>query len=271
MSKNHNIPIMRKRGVKGGEGAQLCTGKMKRLLTVIVILALCSVFVFADDLRMLREDVPNKHLVGPGGIYMMLSNYNRNIQRDVVQGYESELQVFTPEFKENIIIFPNALVGIFVVKGDKIVDIIAQASSVPAIPADGFLVVGHGRAAVGFMVQFEIGDKVTIKDYTPKIASAAKAKEVVIMPNGEEVVISGWNRGRCADEVVAYDSDYADKTYTNEWGHEFAVEGDEVIEVRAIGNKDVLEIPKKGFAISAHGTMISSVSSAMEGDLVELD
>lgn len=271
MSKNHNKPIMGNMRCKGREGAHLCTGKMKRLLTVIMILAVCAVFIFADDLRMLREDVPNKHLVGPDGIYMMLSHYNRNIQRNEVQGYESELQVFTPEFKENIIIFPNALVGIFVVKGDKIVDIIAQASSVPAIPADGFLVIGHGRASVGFMVQFEIGDKVTIKNYTPKIASEAKAKEVVIMPNGEEVVINGWNRGRCADEVVAYDSDYADKTYTNEWGYEFAVEGDEVIEVRAVGNKDVLEIPKKGFVISGHGTMIALVSGAMEGDFVELD
>ncbi len=244
---------------------------MKRLLTVIMILALCSVLVCADDLRMLREDAPNKHLVGPGGIYMMLSHYNRNIQRNDVQGYESELQVFTPEFKENIVIFPNAIVGIFVVKGDKIVDIIAQATSVPAIPADGFLVIGHGRAAIGFMIEFELGDKVTFRDYTPKIASAAKAKEVVIMPNGEEVIINGWNRGRCADEVVAYDSDYADRTYTNEWGHELTVEGDEVIEVRAIGNKEMLEIPKKGFVISAHGTMISLVSGAMEGDLVELD
>jgi hypothetical protein len=243
---------------------------MKRFVTVLMILSLLAIGVFADDLRMVREDVPNKQVVGPDGIYMMLSNYNRNISRNDVQGYESELQVFTPEFKEDIKIFPNALVGIFVVKGDKIDSIIASATSVPEIPKDGYLIIGHGRASVGFMVQFEEGDKVSIRDYTPVTPAENKLKTIILLPNGEEVEIAGWNRGRCADEIVAYNSDYADKTYTNEWGKEIAVEDDEVIQVRAMGDTSECFIPKKGFVLSGHG-IAAGLLAAMEGDLIELD
>lgn len=244
---------------------------MKRIFLVVLTIVLCSMLLFAEDLRFVREDVPNKHVVGPNGIYMMLSHYNRNINRDSVQGYESELQVFTPEFKEKIIIFPNALVGIFEVKGEKIAKIHVNPGTVPNIPSDGYLIVGHGRAAVGFMNEFVEGDKVSIRDYTPQILSSKEYKEIILMPNGTEVMINGWNRGRCADEVVAYNADYADRTYTNEWGFEFSVEKDEVYEIRPVANMDFMEIPKKGFVISAHGSLIATVSSVMEGDFIELE
>jgi hypothetical protein len=256
--------------VKGGKGAyRVCAKFMKRFSVILLVLVLCSAMVFADDLRLVREDVPNKHLVGPHGIYMMLSHYNRNITREV-QGYESELSVFTPEFKENILIYPNAIVGIFVVKNDTIEEILPEATTVPQIPADGYLVVGHGRAAVGFMAEFEVGDKVSLRDYTPSI-TAKNAKEVVIMPNGDEILIGGYDRGRCADEVVIYTSDYADRTYTNEWGIEIVVEDDEVYEIRQVGNTEYMEIPKKGFVISGHGSMIAPLSGTYEGDFIELD
>lgn len=244
---------------------------MKRLLGIFALLLVLCVLVVADDLRFIREDVPNKHVVGPGGIYMMLSYYNRNLTRDDVMGYECELSVFTPEFKDPIKLVPNAGVTIFVVRNDVITEIITLAQSAPKIPEDGYLVIGHGRASYAFMPQFAVGDKVEIRDYTPKFSSNKDYKEWVIMPNGSEEMIAGWNRGRCADEVVAYNADYADKTYTNEWGFEFSVERDEVIETRASGSLNFMPIPPNGFVISAHGVAAGSISFVYPGDFVELD
>ncbi|MDD2431335.1 MAG: hypothetical protein PHD88_04455 [Firmicutes bacterium] len=243
---------------------------MKRYVGVILVLVLVCVGVFADDLRFIRDDVPNKHVVGPNGIYMMLSHYNRNISNPSVQGYECELQVFTPEFKDKIVIFPDAFVNVFIVKGDVITEIITTALTAPKVPTEGYIIVGHGRAAVGFMAEFMVGDKVTIRDYTPKFTDK-EYKEFVIMPDGSEVRINGWNRARCADDIVAYNADYADRTYTNEWGFEFSVERDEIWETRAVTALDYMEIPKDGYVVSAHGSMIGQISMVYPGDFVELD
>lgn len=242
-------------------------GNMKRILVVVMILSLFSVMVLAEDNRFIREDLPHKQLVGPDGIYMMLTNYNRNISLRNIVGYEQELCVFTPEFKEPIKIFAGGFVTVFVVKNNVITEI---TSKVPAIPEDGYLVVGHGRAAVGFMVQFKVGDKVSLRDYTPVVANN-KYKEVILMPDGSEVPINGWNRGRGADEVIVFNADYADKSYSNEWGFEFAVDVDEVYEIRPIGEANPIEIPKKGFVISSHGNKNALISKVTLGDLVELD
>lgn len=244
---------------------------MKRLLLTLTILVLCACFVFAEDNRFVREDVPNKHVIGPNGIYLMLSHYNRNLTRDVVQGFESELQVFTPEFKEKIKIVVNASVSIFVVKEDTIEKIIKEASAVPNIPSDGYLVIGHGRAAVGFMSQFNVGDKILVKDYTPKYTSLSKYPEVIIKANDDLVPINGWNRGRFANDIVVYNSDYGDKTYNNQFGLEIAIVDDEVYKVRGYGTEMFIEIPEKGFVISTHGTMNNLVISMVEGDFVALD
>jgi len=37
---------------------------MKRLLGIFALLLVLCVLVVADDLRFIREDVPNKHVVG---------------------------------------------------------------------------------------------------------------------------------------------------------------------------------------------------------------
>lgn len=244
---------------------------MKRLMIVFVVLLVFSVLVAAEDLRFVREDLPNKHFVGPNGIYLALSHYNKNLTRDVVQSFESELQVFTPEFKERIKILTLATVSIFVVRADVIEKIIAPASSVPEIPSDGYLVIGHGRAAVGFMSQFNVGDKVLVRDYVPKYSSISKYPEIIISKNDDVIAIAGWNRGRCANDIVVYNSDYGDKTYNNHFGIEIAVEDDEVCEIRPYGTEAYIEIPKKGFLISTHGTMNKSVSSFLEGDFITLE
>ena len=240
---------------------------MKRLLVILLVLSLFSVITMAEDKRFIREDLPNKQLVGPDGIYMMLTHYNRNITIKNVVGYEQELAVYTPEFKEKIKIFSSGLVNIFVVRNDVITEI---TNKVPAIPEDGYLVVGHGRAGVAFMVQFQVGDKVTIRDYTPQVAND-KYKQTILMPDGTEVTINGWNRGRGADEVIVFNSDYADKSYSNEWGFEFSVENDEVLEIRPVAKKESIAIPEKGFVISSHGNKNTLVNSVKEFDLVELD
>jgi len=245
----------------------LCAQKMKRLVVIFMVLSLFSVLAFAEDTRFVREELPNKQLVGPDGIYMMLSHYNRNVSLKSMIGYEQELAVYTSEFKDRIRVFSGAFVTVFVVKNDIIEEI---TSKVPAIPEDGYLVVGHGRASVAFMVQFEVGDKVEIRDYTPQIADG-KYMTLIYMPDGTDVEINGWNRGRGPDEVVVFNADYGDKTYSNEWGYEFAVDVDEVYELRTMGQKESLEIPKKGFVVSGHGNKVEMVNRVMEGDLVELD
>ena len=216
---------------------------MKRLIAFFMVLSLLSVLAFAEDIRFVREELPNKQLVGPDGIYMMLSHYNRNISLKNIVGYEQELAVYTSEFKDKIKVFPAGFVKIFVVKNDIIKEI---TTKVPDIPEDGYLVVGHGRAAIAFMVQFGVGDKVTIRDYTPQIKDG-KYMKLIYMPDGSEVEINGWNRGRGPDEVIVFNADYADKTYSNEWGIEFAVDVDEVCEIRPMAKKESLEIPKKGY------------------------
>lgn len=240
---------------------------MKRFVALVMILSLFSVMVLADDFRFIREDLPHKQLVGPDGIYMMLTHYNRNITLKSMVGAEQELAVYTPEFKEPIKIFSTGFVTIFVVEDDTIKEI---TTKVPDIPENGYLVVGHARASIGFMSQFQVGDKVSIRDYKPQI-SGNKYPKYVIMPDGSEVEITGWNRGRGANDVVIFNADYADKTYSNEWGFEFAVEYDEVIEIRPMAKKEFLPIPQDGFVVSTHGDKNALVSMVLEGDLVELD
>lgn len=241
---------------------------MKRSLVLILVLSLLTVAAFAVDSRFVREDVPNKHLVGPDGVYMQLTQYNKNYSIPTIIGYEAELAVFTPEFTGPIRSVPAAFLKVFVVKNDKVDQIL---TSVPKeIPEDCYLVVGHGRAGLVFMEQFVVGDSVTIRDYTPTYALDEYPK-IIILPDGSELPIDGWNRGRAADEVIVYNSDFADKTYTNEWGREFSVEKDEVVELRGMGDKESLYIPEKGFVVSTHGEKASMIQNVMEWDYVELD
>ena len=48
-------------------------------------------------------------------------------------------------------------------------------------------------------------------------------------------------------------------------------EDDEDYEIRQVGNTEYMEIPKKGFVISGHGSMIAPLSGTYEGDFIELD
>lgn len=240
---------------------------MKRYLILVLLVAVLAAMASAVDPRFVREDIPLKRLVGPGGIYMQLSQYNKNYSIPNIIGYEVELAVFTPEFKEKIKSVPAAFLKVFVVVDDVITEILTR---VPEIPENGYLVVGHGRAGLIFMEQFQVGDKVKIEDYTP-IYDFDEYPQVVILPDGTELPINGWNRGRGPDEVIVYNADFADKTYSNEWGREFAVDRDEVIEIRTFGNTESLEIPKKGFVVSAHGDKVPLIQNVMEWDYVELD
>lgn len=242
---------------------------MKRFLVVLLLLAILSMLALADDIRFVRDDVPYKQFVGPNGIYMMLSQYNRNFTHQIIQSFESELAVFTPDFKDKIRVLSSAMVSIFVVRENKIEQII-NSGTVPKIPEDGYLVVGHGRASEGFMGQFEVGDEVFIRDYTPKY-QPSDHPEALFLADDSIILIDGWNRGRRANEVIAYNSDYADKTYNNQYGNEIAVVKEEIVYIRPYEDMEFTIIPSDGFVVATHGAKNVLINTLFEGDFIELE
>lgn len=258
--------------VKGRGSARSSAQNMKqkliRLLMILLLATLFSVVLFADDTRFFRDDAPNKRFVGPNGVYMMLSQYNNNFTHEVIQSFESELAVFTPEFDGKIRTLSSARVCIFVVRDNKVTQIIKNAGA-PRIPEDGYLVVGHGRAAEAFMTQFKVGDEVFVVDYTP-VFREKEYPEAAFLADDSVIPIEAWNKGRRANEVLAYNSDYADKTYNNQYGVEIVIVEDEVIHVRAYDTNEICPIPEDGFVISTHGSRNPLIIDILIGDFVEI-
>ncbi|HOA91195.1 MAG: hypothetical protein ACOX29_10495 [Bacillota bacterium] len=240
---------------------------MKRFLVAVLVVAFLALAVSAVDNRFVRDDIPLKRLVGPGGIYMQLSQYNSNYSIPSIVGYEVELAVFTPEFEDQIRTVPVAFMKVFVVIDDVITEILNR---VPKIPENGYLVVGHGRAGSVFMEQFKVGDRVKVEDYEP-VYDFAEYPKFVVLPDGTKLEIDAWNRHRDTDEIIIYNTDFADRTYTNEWGIEIAVERGEVVEIRKQLNTEPLDIPRKGFVISVHGKNIPYFADIVEYDYIELE
>jgi len=244
----------------------MCIREIRYLTNVLLIFVLLSGVVFASEL-FYRDNLPNKHLVGPKGIYLMVSHYNQNINSF---GYESELAVYTSEFNEEIKLKPDSQNNIVLVIDDGVVlKIIKGVIQAPEIPQTGLIAIGYARAC-SFLQQFQVGDKVEIKNYQATIAKKEDAPNILILPTGEELPIGGWNRGRLADEIVLYNADFGDKTYTNEWGIEFVIEDNEVIDVREVGDKLFTEISPYGYVISAHGKMINKLAQLKDGDIVDI-
>ncbi len=240
---------------------------MKHFAPILLILVLLSGFVGAQTKLFYRDNLPNKHLVGPNGIYLMISHYNQNIDSF---GYESELVVYTSEFKEEIKLNPASQNNtILVINNGIVVEIKKGVNFVPAIPQAGLIAIGYSRANA-FLGQFQEGDKVEIKEYHPTITKKEYAKNLLVLPSGEELPIGGWNRGRLADEIVIFNPDFGDKTYSNEWGIELIVEDNEIIGKRNLGDTNPAEIPPYGYVISAHGKMSTILAALREGDIIEM-
>ncbi|MDD4264504.1 MAG: family 10 glycosylhydrolase, partial [Firmicutes bacterium] len=178
--------------------------------------------------------------------------------------------VYTPEFEEEIILNPASQNNtVLVVDNGVVVEITKGANSAPAIPQTGLIAIGYSRANA-FLSQFQEGDKVEVKDYRPTFTKKGYAKKLLVLPSGEELPIGGWNRGRLADEIVVFNTDFGDKTYSNEWGIEFLVDNNEIIGKRNLGDTIPAEIPPYGYVISAHRKMSTKLSSLREGDIIEM-
>ncbi len=130
------------------------------------------------------------------------------------------------------------------------------------IPDGGFVVSGHD-SATGNKMRKWITDNIEVGDYVYFNASA-----MVVVVSGKALegdgkyyevssVLNSINKGRGADAMVVYTSDYGEKTGTNTYGYEVTVRGGFVYSVGGNNN----EIPKDGFVVSGHGKSAAFLKS----------
>jgi uncharacterized lipoprotein YddW (UPF0748 family) len=120
------------------------------------------------------------------------------------------------------------------------------------IPLNGF-VIAFGSVP---SVTYEVGDIITLNgyDFFPAIRAIESNR-------GRRVLIDNVNVVRSSPMIVYYDSNYGDRTGTNQWGVEVTVELDldtsifSITSYREIGSGDSkgVAIPYFGFVLSAYG------------------
>ena len=82
-----------------------------------------------------------------------------------------------------------------------------------------------------------------------------------------DMAIDGVDRPRMSDELIYYSWNETGETGANVWGHEVAVDQNDVV-VESAANVDV---PEGGYALSAHGTKKIALKNVKEGDIVNVD
>lgn len=88
----------------------------------------------------------------------------------------------------------------------------------------------------------------------------------ILLNTGERVPITGVNRIRRENDVIAYTPEYGEFTRTNDYGIEIVVVDGVAVEVRHGGNT---RIPPNGAVISAHGVSKEVLSRIQPGDRVQ--
>ncbi len=82
-----------------------------------------------------------------------------------------------------------------------------------------------------------------------------------------DMAIDGVDSPRMTDELIYYSWNESGETGANVWGHEVAVDQNDVV-VESAANVD---IPEGGYVLSAHGTKKIALKNVKEGDIVDVD
>lgn len=192
-----------------------------------------------------------QQIMRPDNVGLVLTGVNEG-QTAPLEGFDVGLWLLTPEFDGSV-----ELLGItstvVVVEEGQVKEIRTgsgdQLPAVPDVPQNGFVLLGSGMGST-FLNGFKVGDSVTI--VTKESSSVVRGKEIIA--NGTHAAaITAFDRGRRADELIIFTSDFGTHTLTNEWGQEAAVVDGVVVAMRGYGTSQLFEIPENGFVISVHG------------------
>lgn len=210
-----------------------------------------------------------KQLATPAGLALKITSWDANPTQGF-EGYEVDLRIYNPSFNESITVLGTTST-ILVVSGGKVTEIRTTQGttlpSAPAIPADGYVVVGSGMAS-SFLTRFNIGDAVLFIEKESK--ATVPAPKTVITLSGASKDISAIDRGRMTKELIVYTPDFGSHTFTNQYGAEVVVVDGTITAKRPYNNADLLAIPQNGFVLSGHNVMGTWLDSLQIGDLVEL-
>lgn len=211
-------------------------------------------------------------LVAADGKALMVTAFDEN-PTVAYEAFDMDLRVFTPKFTGEIRV-PGKSSAILVVSGDRVTDVITMQGSAlpkaPAIPGDGYLVVGSGVGEVFLKNFFNVGDVVQLRE-KPSVTPDPRPTKIYTFTGGE-YEITDWNRGRGAMEMIVYTPDYGTHTFTNEWGVEAAVVDGKVVAMKGYQDPSLFEIPENGYVLSGHNVAnLFLVQYVDIGVLVELE
>lgn len=192
-----------------------------------------------------------QQVMRPDNVGLVVTGVNEG-QTVPMEGFDVGLWMLTPEFKGSAQVL-GITSTVVVVEDGKVKELHSgsgqQLPAVPAVPENGYVLLGSGMGAT-FLNGFKVGDPVSI--VTKPASSVAKGTEV-IAKGTHAAPISAFDRGRRADELIIFTSDFGTHTLTNEWGQEAAVVDGVVVAMRGYGTTGLFEIPENGFVISVHG------------------
>lgn len=218
---------------------------MKRRSIVVSLLALVLTFAFGASAATVQQ------VMRPDNVGLVLTGVDVG-QTEPLQGFDVGLWMLTPDFKgaAQVLGLTSAVV---VVQDDVVKEIRTGADTqlpeVPEVPQNGYILLGSGVGHT-FLTGFKVGDSVTI--VTKESSPVVRGTEIVAKGT-QAAPISAYDRGRNADELIIYTSDFGTHTLTNQFGQEAAVVDGVVVAMRPYGTTDLFEIPENGFVISIHG------------------
>ncbi|HHT27980.1 MAG TPA: hypothetical protein GXZ82_12140 [Firmicutes bacterium] len=204
------------------------------------------------------------------GKTLRITGWDNNAE-NTFEGYEVDLRIYTPAFTGDIVV-PGLHSTILVVQDGKVTQNLPPTGAVlpaaPAIPADGYIVIGSGLASTHFLIHFPVGSEVKIIEKESK--AQVPAPTVVVTLSGGSKPLSAIDRGRMTYELILYTPDFGSHTYTNQYGAEVVVIDGIIVAKRPYGNTDLQPIPEDGYVLSGHNIMGTWLNTLPIGDLVEL-
>ncbi|WP_148613292.1 hypothetical protein [Nocardioides rubriscoriae] len=119
-----------------------------------------------------------------------------------------------------------------------------------AIPANGYVLSGHGTARTWLQTNAKVGATVTIGGTAPPPPPPPPPTGASVTVAGQTLALTGTDVPRTTNALVLYRTGAT--TGTNSYGYEAAVVGGLVTRVEnGVGN---MAIPSGGFVLSGHGT-----------------
>ncbi len=220
----------------------------------------CLAIVFLAASGVLAANV--QQLANPAGEALRITGWDANSSQ-VFESFEVDLRIFRPNFKENIVVPGKASTILVEVR----TTVGTTLPTAPAIPAEGYLVVGSGVAS-SFLTRFKVGDAVSVVEKESK--APVPAPKVVVTLSGGSREISAVDRGRMTMELIVFTPDFGSHTFTNQYGVEVVVVDGVIVAKRAYGSTALQAIPANGYVLSGHNVMGTWLNTLVIGDLVEL-